>query len=221
VPIDWRSGSYREQLAAAAHGGPAGEASLLAAWANAAPNERAILVGALGEATGAEGVPFLRRLAADPAAERDERCVALLALAKRSGVDASDVLAEALYDDDEDVRNYGLIALSCVGDDRAVDHVHALMALDLADPDRRDLPFATQYMSIPMATYLVRHARTRDREDELASLIRENVAHLGKAERDWLTVFWPDAVIHQATGMRPRAADMVAWQPLLATIYPR
>ncbi|GIF66283.1 hypothetical protein Ais01nite_43180 [Asanoa ishikariensis] len=210
--IDWES---EEQLAAAVHGGPAGEASLLAAVPTVA------VVAALGEATGPDGVPFLRGLVADLAMEPDLRCAGLVALAKRSGAEASDLLAEALYDSDDSVRNYALVALSCVGDDRAVDHVHALLALDLADDERQRLPFAMQYMSIPAVTYLVRHAQSGEQEDELATLIRTNLARLGKVERDWLTVFWPDAILDQPTGNRPHATDMVAWQPLLATIYPR
>ncbi|SNS97467.1 HEAT repeat-containing protein [Asanoa hainanensis] len=210
--IDWES---EEQLAAAVHGGPAGEASLLAAASTVA------VVAALGEATGPSGVPFLRDLVADLTADPELRCAALVALAKRSGPGASDLLAEALYDGDDSVRNYALVALSCVGDDRAVDHVHALLALDLTDGERHRLPFAMQYMSIPAVTYLLRHAESRAREDELASLVRANLPRLGKVERDWLTVFWPDTVVDPPTGNRPHATDMVAWQPLLATIYPR
>ncbi|MEV4535846.1 hypothetical protein AB0J82_18665 [Asanoa sp. NPDC049518] len=211
---DWES---EEQLAAAVHGGPAGEASLLAA--TAPPS--VVVVAALGEATGPKGVPFLRGLVADLAVEPDLRCTGLVALAKRSGAEASDLLAEALYDGDDSVRNYALVALSCVGDERAVDHVQALLALDLTDGERHHLPFAMQYMSIPAVTYLVRHAHTREREAELASLIRANLPRLGKVERDWLTVFWPDAIVDPPTGNRPHPTDMVAWQPLLARIYPR
>ncbi|MEV0713925.1 hypothetical protein [Asanoa sp. NPDC050611] len=219
--IDWDSDRHREQIAAAVHGGPAGEESLLAAWVSAPAEMGSWLVAAVGEATGPAGTGFLRNLLADPAADADDRCAALVALAKRTGADASDVLADALLDPDADIRDYALIALSCVGDDRAVGHVHALLAMDLADPDRQSLLLAIQSLIIPMATYLLRHATTSSQEAELATLIREHASSLGRAEREWFTVHWPAAINDHDDDIRPDIADMVAWQPLLRTLFPR
>ncbi|GAA1893406.1 hypothetical protein [Asanoa iriomotensis] len=219
--IDWDSDHYREQIAAAVHGGAAGEETLLAAWADGAGDMGGFLLAALGEATGPGGQALLRRLVMDPAAEPDDRCAALVALAKRAGADASDVLGDALLDPDGDIRDYALIAMSCVGDDRAVGHVHALLAMELADPDRQRLLLAIQSLVIPMATYLLRHATTAAEQDELAALIRANRDRLGRAEREWFTVYWPAAVDESESGIHADTADMVAWQPLLRTLYPR
>jgi hypothetical protein len=81
-------------------------------------------VALLGDLSGTHGAAALRRLvhAVGPGS-RDVRCVSLLALAKRCGVEASAVLTEALSDRDGTVKDYAVIGLAGAGDGRAWDRV--------------------------------------------------------------------------------------------------
>jgi hypothetical protein len=76
--------------------GPTGEARLVQMLDSLAGAKKVMAVAALGDAQGDQGSAALRGLLAVPQRSVDLRCAALLALAKRDGADASDVLAAHL-----------------------------------------------------------------------------------------------------------------------------
>src|SRR6476661_11020653 len=75
---------------------------------------------ALGDVVGPSGGQALRRIIATPGpGTSDQRCAALLALAKREKAQASDALSAVVDDRDAGVRQYALLGLAAVGDERA------------------------------------------------------------------------------------------------------
>jgi hypothetical protein len=114
--------------------GPLGEARLVSALPELTTDQAQIVVAALGDAQGDLGTPALQRVLAGQSAPVDLRCAALLAVAKRAGVEASDVLAPHVAHRDEAVRRYAMHALAVVGDDRAWPAVFAELARILNRP---------------------------------------------------------------------------------------
>jgi hypothetical protein len=116
--------------------GPAGEARLVELLDSVRGFSRVVVVAALGDAQGMQGIPVRRRLLATPQRSVDLRCAALLALAKRAaGAAASDVLTARL-DGPPAVARYAAIGLAGVGDERAWSQVHLRLTrqLDRARP---------------------------------------------------------------------------------------
>ena len=94
---------------------------------------------ALGDVRGPHGAAVLRQVVdGRGSGTSDRRCAALLALAKRGEGSAVEVLVDALGDRDAAVREYALIGLAAVGDDRAWEPVRARLEAVLAR--RRWLP---------------------------------------------------------------------------------
>jgi hypothetical protein len=118
--------------------GPPGEARLVAMLDSLAGASKVLVVAVLGDAQGDQGPTALRSLLAAPQRSIDLRCAALLALAKREGAAASDVLAAHLTHAPAAVRDYAIISLAAVGDDRAWSQVHTILQRDL---DRRSPTF--------------------------------------------------------------------------------
>jgi hypothetical protein len=107
--------------------GPTGEAHLVPMLDSLAGAKKVMAVAALGDAQGDQGSAALRGLLAVPQRSVDLRCAALLALAKRDGADASDVLAAHLTHTPAAVPQYAIIGLAAVGDDRAWSAVHQIL----------------------------------------------------------------------------------------------
>ncbi|WP_426513247.1 hypothetical protein ACPPVO_23065 [Dactylosporangium sp. McL0621] len=90
-------------------------------------SDKITVVAALGDAHGGRGPAALRSLLAVLQRSVDLRCAALLALAKREGAAASDVLAAHLTQVPARVRDYAVIALAGVGDGRAWAQVRTIL----------------------------------------------------------------------------------------------
>jgi hypothetical protein len=97
---------FDEALRDAVVDGPGGEAELVASLDGLSVGRRVSVIAVLGDAQGFAGPDTLRKVLTTDGASRDMRCAAVLALARRSGADASDVLARALSDRDTVVRRY-------------------------------------------------------------------------------------------------------------------
>ena len=122
------------------------EAAIAAAVKAGAPGERGLLdtlrfahdehhaagiVSALGEVDGPDGVAVLREIIAQPEDPLEVRTTALVALTKRQGVAASDVLLTCLSDWHHFMPGYALMGLASVGDDRAWPDVMDWLRRDL------------------------------------------------------------------------------------------
>jgi hypothetical protein len=114
--------------------GPSGEARLVGMLGSLRGFDQVMVVAALGDAQDDEGIPALRSLLAAPQRSVDLRCAALLALAKRAGAEASDVLAAHLSRVPAAVADYAVIGLAGVGDDRAWSQVHTKLRRQLDRP---------------------------------------------------------------------------------------
>jgi hypothetical protein len=169
--------------------GAAGEALLVDALGSTAGWRRVAVAARLGDATGPRGPAALRDLlGVTGPGTRDLRCVALLALAKRLGADATQDLADALVISDPGVHDYAGVALAKVGDDRAWESVLAGLSTLLQRRGRRSAwpPRASWEIG-----YLARHADS-ERLTRLVSTLRASWAGLTEAEREWLEVQWPE-----------------------------
>jgi hypothetical protein len=103
--------------------GDAGEIAMMAAWSTT-PG-RVEVAAALGDRRRPGPADDLLRQAIRTGGPgtQDLRCASVLSLAKRLGADATDDLVDALGQRDGAVRQYAVIALAAVGDDRGWEQV--------------------------------------------------------------------------------------------------
>lgn len=154
---------------------------------------RAVTVtAALGDVDGPHGGQVLRRrVAARGPGTSDVRCAALLALTKRREDGVDTVLADALDDPDRVVREYALIGLAAVGDDRCWDDVLRRLSATLSRT-RTTVRGDDLSPVVTAVIYLLRHARHDPaRADVVASLLRRRLNRLDESERRWLDAHWP------------------------------
>ncbi|MBB4763642.1 HEAT repeat domain-containing protein [Amorphoplanes digitatis] len=222
--------AFEAALTGAVGAGAPGERALLAALAATSDEERFCgLVAALGEADGPDGSAVLGDIALRPGMSAAVRLCALIALAKRAGVAATDVYARALADPDDEVRGDALLALASAGDDRAQPAVLAELRrrlevrsrIPLFDMDERALSFQSKILSA--VCYLGRHAAGDEaRQRAVTGVVRPRWDRLYGAEQRWLTTYWP-----ACDPARPAAfnqldptwlADWVSW-PLFNALF--
>jgi hypothetical protein len=128
----------------------------------------------------------------------DLRCAALVALAKREGAAASDVLASHLTGVPAAVRGYAIIGLAAVGDDRAWSQVHTMPGrqIDRPQPSFQPqwlMPGLRQFQVLVTVTYLVRHlaASPAVRIPKLVDTVRSRFVCLYTVEQEWLSSHRP------------------------------
>ena len=177
---------------------PSGEARLVRMLDSLTGFDKVLAVAALGDAQGDNGPGVLRALLAVPQRSTDLRCAALLALAKRQGSAASDVLAGHLSRVPVAVRDYAIVGLAAVGDDRAWPEVHTILRRELDRPrptvqPQRLIPELKQFKVLKTMTYLVRHLATSPGERTLLLVdsLRSRFDRLYLLEQDWLSTRWP------------------------------
>lgn len=190
--------SFEETVKDAVMEGPTGEARLVGMIDSLAGAAKVLAVAALGDAQGDQGPAALRRLLAVTNRSVDLQCAALLALAKREGTAASEVLAAHLTHASAAVRDYAIISLAAVGDDRAWPQVHMILRQDLDRPPptaqpQQLIPGLKQFKLLTAVTYLVRHLAIApaDRIPQLVSTLRSRFDRLYVVEQDWLSTHWP------------------------------
>ncbi|MFI7547362.1 HEAT repeat domain-containing protein [Actinoplanes sp. NPDC049599] len=221
---------FEAALVAAVKSGATGERKLLDALSSARDEERAAgIVSALGEAEGPDGVAVLRGIVAQPADPLEVRTTAIVALTKRQGVEASDVLLGCLIDWDDLMPGYALLGLASVGDDRAWPEVLQWLrqTLDSREPnpqhDFADRTLVAQSDIVAAVAYLARHAAgSWEKQQPVVQLLRSRWNRLRGAEQRWLTVNWsacdpahPDS----CTDLDPAwFADWIS-EPLFEALY--
>ena len=100
---------------------------------------------------------------------RDLMCACVWALGKRGGPGSTDILVEAAAHTSAKVRDYGLVTLAAVGDDRAWDDMLADLRERLA---RRITSASRQGEALVVIAYLARHCgRDASRKNRLAGLL--------------------------------------------------
>ncbi|MBQ0905453.1 hypothetical protein [Micromonospora sp. U21] len=190
--------SFEAAVKSAVVEGPPGEARLVGMLGSLRGADMVTVVAALGDAQGDEGVAALRNLLAVPQRSVDLRCAALLALAKRAGAAASDVLSVHLTGNPEAVEDYAVIGLAGVGDDRAWSEVHTKLRRQLDRPPpavqpRQITPGLKQFQVLLTIAYLARHLSgpTSERIPRLVTTLRSRFDRLYQVEQDWLSEHWP------------------------------
>jgi hypothetical protein len=190
--------SFETSVKDAVMEGPSGEARLVHMLDSLTGANMVMAIAALGDAQGDKGPAALRGLLAVPQRSVDLRCAALLALAKREGAAASDVLAAHLTRTPAAVRDYAIVGLAAVGDDRAWSPVHEILRqqLDRYPPTyqpQRLIPGLAQFKVLTTVAYLVRHLRASpaDRIPQLVETLRSRFDRLYFVEQDWLRTNWP------------------------------
>jgi hypothetical protein len=193
------SRSFETTVKDAVMEGPLGEARLVAMLESIRGSRQVMVAAALGDAQGEQGIAALRNLLAVPPRSVDLRCAALLALAKRAGIEASDVLAAHVTRVPAAVAEYAVIGLAAVGDDRAWSEVHTLLRRQLDRPPpvvqpREITPGNSQFHVLVTIAYLVRHlsGSPARRIPALVAALRSRFDRLYKVEQDWLSAHWPD-----------------------------
>lgn len=180
-------------IAGLVRSGPDGETALIELLAE----KRDIrFVAALGEATGPAGENRLRSIVADHGRSDDERCAALIALAKRVGERGSDCFSEALADRRSDVKDCAAICLAAFGDDRAWDRMVARLKVLLKKPARHPAysnDLSAQPPALVAIGYLARHAGTAERADVANTMIRDSWDRFRPEDHDWVRRYWPAA----------------------------
>jgi len=162
--------------------------AVLAAMLDASANGGAAVFAAafLGDLQGEAGTAALRRaVTATGRGSRDVRCAALLALAKRSGPDATPWLRDGLAGRDRVVREYALIGLAGAGDDRAWGDVFSLLP-SIIRPVQRSRPSAVA----TALAYLACHVEPAERRHDLVALVRKDWGSI--AEDAWFAEYWPE-----------------------------
>lgn len=187
---------FDEAVRAAVVEGPPGEAELIAALADGPESRQVFIIAVLGDAQGDAGPAALRNVLST-STRRDVLCAAVLALAKRSGPDASADLASALASRDTAVKNYAMLGLAGAGDDRAWDAAFIRLKQLLRRPGPPP-SLRPQFLSVqsPVAAaicYLGRHVDGRggSRTIRLVRELREHWDHIGSGEQSWLAETWP------------------------------
>jgi biotin carboxyl carrier protein len=168
---------FQSALRRAVRSGASGERKLLDALAVVRDDEQAAgLVAAVGEADGPDGVAALREIFTRPDDPLGMRTNAVLALAKRQGVAASDVLVTWIGDADEDVRRMAMIALASAGDDRGTGEVLRRLQRVLdgrpspAPYEMNDRTLVIHSDVLPAVCYLARHAAVSWEKQQPSSL---------------------------------------------------
>jgi hypothetical protein len=150
---------------------------------------------ALGDVVGPNGGEVLRRIIATPGpGTSNQRCAALLALAKREKAGASDALLAVVDDRDTGVRHYALLGLAAVGDQRAQDAVFKrLQAILRSRQGHIEEVVEVQDVTpvVLAAVYLLRHAGDSAQMERLAALLRRRSERLSHREREWFARYWP------------------------------
>ena len=209
--------------------GPPGEALLVEALPRLNQERRCTVLAVLGDAQGPRGVDALREALTGMNLDIDGRCAALLALAKRAGVDASADLAAHVVHPDESVRRYAMHALAVVGDDRVWEQVFSLLNQILARPvPCLDPPMSAghaAFEAMVAISYLVRQLDDDGvRKSRLVQLLRGHFDRLYAAEQEFLHQHWPGC---EPNGPMPDALSspdprpFVSWtrQPLFGPVY--
>lgn len=150
--------------------------------------EKVMLAAHLGDLEGDAGVEALKRATdATGPGTRDLRCVALLALAKRCGEQATPRLLAALASRDGVVKDYAVIGLAGVGNDQAWDEVFDRLTPVLR---RKNRTFDQSEVAMAFA-YLAQHVGDAERRHRLVAFIRAHWADI--AEDGWFSRFWAEA----------------------------
>jgi len=128
----------------------------------------------------------------------DLRCAALLALAKREGAAASDILTAHLGGVPAAVRAYAVIGLAGVGDDRAWFKVHTILRRQLKRPAPADQPRLQQFQVLMAIAYVARHLNgsPTERIPLLVATLRSRFDRLYQVEQEWLSEHWPGIAPH-------------------------
>lgn len=181
---------------------------------------RAVTVtAALGDVDGPHGGQVLRRrVAARGPGTSDVRCAALLALTKRREDGVDTVLADALDDPDHAVREYALIGLAAVGDDRCWDDVLRRLSATLSRT-RTTVRGDDLSPVVTALAYLLRHAHDdRARVEVVAGLLRRRLDRLDEGDRQWLDAHWPAVTSGAASALPDTTAmhESVLRDPLLS-----
>jgi hypothetical protein len=216
------SSSFEASAKDAVMDGPPGEARLVRMLDSLTGGKKVMAIAALGDAQGDQGPVALRSLLAVPQRSVDLRCAALLALAKRDGAAASDVLAAYLTHTPAAVRDYAIVGLAAVGDDRAWSPVHNVLRQQLDRPPptsqpQRLIPGLAQFKVLTTVAYLVRHLRASptDRIPQLVETLRSRFDRLYLVEQDWLSTNWSGI---DAAGPAPDRIDPPDPEPFRAWV---
>lgn len=209
--------------------GSVGEVKLIELLSSDTAEGRVSVIAALGDVRGELGGTVLRRIATDAAAMEGERCAALVSLTKRDGVEASDVAAGCLADENAAVRRYALRCLAVAGDGRSRGGVSELLDAILSGPPPKfagalnPAMLSAQSEAIPAVVYLLRHCATANQTGLLAKKVSAGWGKLYKAEQVWLKAAWPacspDVQGEMAT-LRPDLTGMIRFvmRPLFAPL---
>lgn len=159
---------------------------LLSALEYARGDDRTVLVGALGEAKGDRGPAALRRLAAPESGEGGYvRAVAIVGLARRTGVEGTPTYVRALRDRSVPVQLAAAGALAEYGNERATSETLAWLRRKLRRKARSASLDPTEVPSV--LRFADRNGVLRD----VADLLAENRDQLDPDEWRWLVDVWP------------------------------
>lgn len=192
--------------------GPDAEPLLAALVVDPGVVQRAWFAAMLGDLRGAEGDAALRAVAREAGpGTRDLRCAALLALAKRCGHEATPDLIEGLQSRDTAVKDYAVVGLAGVGDDRGWPAVLERLRQVL----RRGSRMCGHTEILVAVAYLGQHLDGHpQRRTKLVAELRRRWESLSEQEVGWFATFWPEAAPAGAapeTVPPPDAARLRSW----------
>jgi len=156
-----------------------------------ADHDRLVLVAALGDCNGPLGAALLDEIANQIVESSSVRCAAVIALAKRVGIRASETLARALESRSGEVKDCAVASLAAVGDDRAWEPVLQRLRTILGRKTRDYVALDPTDVEFCVA-YLGRHLeRAIDRHDRVVSVIHRRWDRLDVIEWRWFHSYWP------------------------------
>jgi hypothetical protein len=198
-----------QAIASAVHSGPEGEDAIIDALLNGRVRSQAALAGALGESSGEQGTEVLRRVCRENSNQHDLRGVALLALAKRCGADATGDLLDAMEVPSGDIKSWAVIGLAGAGTDLAWNRVFEYLRNILRQPPKIGSDTPTVLFAV---AYLGQFLDRDDRRQRLSEAIRSNWSRLGVEEKSWLHRHWRDVGPDESMGSGvPDPTELRAW----------
>src|SRR5205085_2826110 len=123
---------------------------------------------------------------------------------------------------DGPVKDYALMGLACVGDDRGWEDVRLRLVHLLRNPPS----VKSEPSSVRVAlAYLGQFAKTPEATSSVGDIVRRRWDVLDRTERDWIEAYWPSLTSglpsapreSDRTRMRHWARNHLPWRPFLRT----
>ncbi len=194
----WSSRGISSILREAVASGPSGARLIAEQIDKRSGPDRVMLVAALGDADRSVGDESLRSLLESTNIDRDTKCAALLAITKRKGSKATNLMREKLDDPSRDVQVYAMSCLAYAGDGSAWDRAFDRWSQWIKRPTKR-INSSAPDEAIGLA-YLLQHLENSDAKlTKLRAALQKALPKLDDQVCKRIFSLWPQVSTETAT----------------------